>query len=139
MKQQIIYSPLKVPVSSRKFFILNMNQYRNAHFRVLDAAKKNYTLIIEEQIAKLPKFDKKIVGVFRVFPKTKRKQDIDNVCSVHSKFFYDALERFGKIEDDNYKHVVGSVYLFGKVDKWQPRVEITLHEVFDKRLNLDNA
>jgi Holliday junction resolvase RusA-like endonuclease len=38
--------PLTVPVSSKKNFILNLNNYRNAHFLVLSKAKSNYSEIV---------------------------------------------------------------------------------------------
>ena len=48
----MINSPLSVPVGKGKF-IINLNNYRNAHYQILNKAKKSYKLIINNQIKKL--------------------------------------------------------------------------------------
>ena len=49
----VLISPLSVPQTKTKNFILNLNVYRNAHFHVLNKAKINYKAIMLEQIIKL--------------------------------------------------------------------------------------
>lgn len=90
--------------------------------------KIKYKSIMAEQISSLPLFDKVRV-TFTLFPKTRRLCDIGNVCSVHSKFFLDALVELGKIEDDNYLFIPNEEYLMGEVDKDNPRVEIKIEEI----------
>jgi hypothetical protein len=72
---------------------------------------------------------KKIELTYTVFPKTRRLCDVSNVCSVHSKFFLDALVELGKIPDDNYKYVPREIFQIGEVDPDNPRVEITIKEI----------
>ena len=83
---------------------------------------------MKPQIDALKRFDR-IALVFTLYPKTRLLTDISNVCSVHDKFFCDALSEFGKIEDDNYKFLPEITYRFGEVDKENPRVEIEIKEL----------
>jgi len=121
--QPAIISPLSVPVSKNKKFILNFNNFRNAHYQTLNKAKINYKAMVAEQVLQLDKW-LKIKIHYVLYPKTKRLTDIDNVISVHKKFMQDALTELGIIPDDNYKHIVGSSEEFGNVDKSNGRVEI---------------
>jgi len=107
----------------RKKFYLNLNAYRNADYHTLNTAKKNYKAIMSEQILKLDKMDKIHIS-YILYPKTKRLVDIDNVVSVHKKFFQDALVELGIIPDDDYTHVIGSSESFSHVDKDNSRVMI---------------
>ena len=121
----LLDSPLSVPVSKKKKFILNINNYRNAHHFTLNKAKINYKKIMAEQVSRLPKMQK-IKAVFVLYPKTKRRTDTANVCSIHDKFIADAIVEAGKLPDDNYTHWIESTYKFGCVDKDNPRVEINI-------------
>lgn len=128
MEPTILISPLRVPQSQVKDFILNLNNYRNTHYRSLNTTKINYKRLMEDQIKDLPNYD--VITVhYTVYPKSKRKFDIGNVVSVHKKYFEDALVEFGKIEDDDYTHIIFNSESFGEVDKENPRVEIKIHEV----------
>lgn len=84
-----------------------------------------YKSVMEDQIALLPVFDR-IHLTYTVYPKTRRLCDISNVCSVHDKFFCDAIVDLGKLSDDNYKFLPEITYRFGEVDKNNPRVEILI-------------
>ena len=119
---------MRVPKTKTKDFILNLNVYRNTHYQTLNKVKINYKEAVKPQIAKLPKYGK-IALVFTLYPKTRLLTDISNVCSIHDKFFCDALVEFGKIEDDNYKFVPEITYRIGHVDKENPRVEIEIKEI----------
>lgn len=121
-------SPLTVPVSKRKKFILNLNNFRNCHFQVLNKAKKTYKELIREEFKFVAPFDKVHIH-YVLYPKTKRLTDIANVISIHAKFFCDAMVEYGLIEDDNYKFVVSSSESFGHIDKDNPRVEIIVSEI----------
>jgi hypothetical protein len=124
----VIISPLSVPVSKGRVFTLNLNAYRNTHYQALNNAKKAYKAAVAYQIELLPRMEEVMIN-YRLYPKTRRLTDIGNVVSIHKKFFEDALVEMGKIEDDNYLHVIGSSESFGAVDKVNPRVEITIMEV----------
>ena len=121
-------SPLRVPVSKSKEFILNMNNYRNAHYQTLNKAKQNYKAVMFEQISKLPALSKVAIH-YTLYPATKRKTDIDNVMAVHKKFFQDALVECGKLQDDNYDFIPFNSEVMGSVRKDSPSVEVTIYEV----------
>lgn len=59
--------------------------------------------------------------------------DVSNVCSVVDKFFCDALVEEGRIPDDNYDHIPEIKYIFGEVDKTNPRVDVEIehYEIID--------
>lgn len=103
-----------------------MNNYRNTHYQSLNKAKIAYKDSIKFFVAFCPVFTGSVEVTYRMFPSSKRKMDIMNVCSIHSKFFLDALVEAGKIPDDTYEHVTREVVEFGVVDKSNPRVEITI-------------
>jgi len=123
----ILTSPLSVP-TPKATFPLNLNHYRNAHYRVLNHAKINYKLIMREQIFKLPVFEK-IKLEFVLYPNSRAKCDLDNVCSVHNKFFSDALVEMGKIKDDNYLFITEISYKFGEVLPKNGKVEVTIEHI----------
>jgi Holliday junction resolvase RusA-like endonuclease len=121
--------PLRVPVTkSAKFFSLNLNQYRNTHFHVLNKSKIVFKEIITNDVQKLPKMQR-INIVLRLFPKTKRLCDLDNVLSIVAKYTQDVLVTLGKIPDDSYNYIPELDFRFGDVDKDNPRVEISITEI----------
>lgn len=125
---EVVISPLRIYQTSKKDFILNLNPYRNAHFRTLNSMKKRYKELMAKQILMLPSF-KKVKLVYTLYPKDRRKCDVSNICSIHDKFFSDALVEYGKIEDDNYLYIPEIDYRFGGLDKENPRVEIKIIEI----------
>lgn len=121
-----LQAPLRVPVSKNKDFILNMNNYRNTHYMLLNKAKVTYKEAMEFYIGFLPKCEKLVRVIYKVFPASHRRGDSMNVASIHSKFFLDALVECGVIPDDTWHHVPEEVVQFGEVSKNNPRVEITI-------------
>lgn len=132
-------SPLKILKNKVKQFVLNLNQYRNTHYRVLNTCKINYKEHMKTQIKKAKKYNKAIF-VYKVFEGSKRRYDLGNVCSVHQKFFEDAFVEFNKIEDDNSTYIPIVLYLKGNIDRENPRVEIDVFEYnkdgVDKLVNM---
>lgn len=123
-----VHSPLRVPVTKKKDFILNLNNYRNSHFHTLNKSKVEYKRSMEDQILALPKFNK-IQIEYILYPKTKRRTDIGNVLAIHQKYFEDALQELSKIDDDSYEYIPSISFSFGSVDKNNPRVEIKIEEI----------
>ena len=121
-------SPLKIRQSKAKDWILNLNQYRNTHFRTLNTVKINYKEHMASQILSGPKYDKALC-IYTVYPKDRRSFDLGNVCCIHQKFFEDALVELGKLPDDNINYIPLAIYQFGKVDTENPRVEIEVIEL----------
>ncbi len=127
-----LHAPLKVHMPTKKNpkkgFILNMNNYRNANFHILNKAKNLYKELMLEQINKLPELNTVVKVKFTWFPVDARKGDVSNVCCIHDKFFMDALVEAGKLEDDNYDFIKNVSYHFGEIDRTNPRVQIEIEE-----------
>lgn len=123
-----IIAPLRVKKSKNKYFTLNLNVYRNTHYQSLNNAKKEYKRILQDDINLLPFFDK-IEIIYVLFVASKRKTDIGNILSIHQKFFEDALSENGKIIDDNYLYIPRTEFIFGGIDKNNPRVEINIKSI----------
>lgn len=128
MHRHLIKSPLSVSISKNKKFILNLNNYRNTHYYLLNTAKRAYKETMLSQLNSLPKYSK-IHITYIVYPQTNRKFDLSNVCSVVDKFFCDALVETGHIEDDNYNYIPNITYCMGTIDKDNPRVEILIEDI----------
>ena len=56
--------PLEVYYSKKKKFILNLNNYRNAHYRVLSTSKRLYSEQLVERIKDYPRFTEPVKLVF---------------------------------------------------------------------------
>jgi hypothetical protein len=125
-----VKSPLRVRCNKgirtrQKYLILNKNAERNACGFTYNFAKKEYKDVIRPQIEQLPVFGKVIV-IYTVHQATRRKYDKGNICSIHEKFFMDALVESGKLKDDDSSHDLCSIYLAGEVLKSDPHVEICI-------------
>jgi len=120
-------SPLSIIKYKVSKFILNLNQYRNTHYRVLNSCKIRYKEHMEEQINKSD-VKQKVLCVYKVYAGSKRSYDLGNVCSIHEKFFEDAFVELGKLPDDNTDYIPLVVFMGCGIDKENPRVEI---EVLD--------
>ena len=123
----MISAPLRVPKSSKSDFILNLNNYRNTHYQSLNKTKINYKVALQSQIAMLPPCTK-IAVTYVVYAASRRKFDLMNVVSIHSKYFLDALVEFGVIPDDTYEYVIKESTAFGGIDPFNPRVEIFIED-----------
>ena len=130
--------PLEVMIprkrSADKKFILNLNNYRNAYFMILNEAKVRFkdevfAALAEEKLHKSRKFNPPLAFQYTLFPKTTRKSDLGNVLSIVQKFTDDALTELGVIPEDNYDIIRTVTYAFGHVDKGNPRVELVIREI----------
>jgi|TARA_R100001530_G_scaffold133335_1_gene106604 hypothetical protein len=130
--------PLEVFYSKKKKFILNLNNYRNAHYRVLSIAKKTYSddlvemiknLFIKEKWDDIPRFDNPVDLEYVYYAKSNRRVDVSNPCSIIDKFTCDALVRVGILEDDSSKQIKSITYVYGGVDKENPRCRLTIKEI----------
>ena len=111
----------------KKRYSCNLNQYKNAHYRLTNSMKKEFKeLITDDIIDILPENMQKIKIHFKIFYENKRLWDIDNILSIVSKFSCDALTELGRIPDDNYKHIIQITGTFGGVGKENPRVEMRI-------------
>ena len=122
-----LIGPWSIPVSKKKGFSPNLNQYRNAHYRTLSKAKRMYAEALLDQLKGVEPFEKVQVTLI-AYPPSKRDIDCDNLAP-HMKFAMDAVVKAGILKDDNYKIIVKTIHYVGYVDKENPRVEFILEEV----------
>jgi hypothetical protein len=106
--------PMRFRTSRKKVTALNLNVYRNLHFRSLTALKHKFQDHGKKLLrdAKVPPLGR-IQLRYQVFTKTKREFDIANICSIVDKFFSDTLQHAGIIEDDNWKFLDDVSFGFG--------------------------
>ena len=125
MEIQILL-PLEVFYSKKKKFILNLNNYRNAHYRVLSIAKKLYTDNLMPRIEGFGTFSEPVTLTYTYYARSNRRLDISNPCSIIDKFACDALVKAEILEDDSFNQIKAVVYKFGGVDKDNPRCELVI-------------
>tara|TARA_R110000803_G_scaffold63771_1_gene124485 strand:+ start:252 stop:641 length:390 start_codon:yes stop_codon:yes gene_type:complete len=124
-----IVLPLEVYYSKKKKFILNLNNYRNAHYRILSSAKRIYTDDLVPRLKVFTSFSEPVSLEYTYYARSNRRLDISNPCSIIDKFTCDALVKAEIIEDDSFKQVVEVVYKFGGVEKDNPRCELVIAAV----------
>lgn len=112
----------------KKSVPLNLNWYRNAHFRSLHAAKEAFHNLVKPTILHLDRMDQ-VHLTYTLFVGSKQLCDVPNVCCIVDKFFADTLVSASKIPDDNYTIHLTSRYQFGGYEKGDPRVEVTIEPV----------
>ena len=121
--------PLEIPISASKKFILNLNNYRNTHYHSLNKSKVNYAELVSSLLGDNTKTYDQIKLTYTYYPKDKRKRDISNICSIVDKYFCDSLVELGIIPDDNYEHLKEVKYVFGGIDRENPRVEVIIEPI----------
>jgi Holliday junction resolvase RusA-like endonuclease len=88
---------MKLPSLNDYIRICRGNKFAAAKY------KKNLETQIGMYILKMPKFTKPIKIHFTWIEGTKRR-DYDNICFA-KKFILDAMQKYGKLENDNRKYV----------------------------------
>lgn len=117
--------PIRIPITKNVNFSLNLNAYRNAHYQTLNKAKVTFKQIVSPFLVSIPQFET-CEFIYTLYPKTNRLCDVANICSVVDKFFSDAFVENGHLKDDNYTYLPKVTYLFGSIDKLNPRVEVLI-------------
>jgi len=120
--------PLEVYYTKNKKFILNLNNYRNAHYRILSNAKKIYADNLVARISH-PKYKEPVVLTYTYYAKSKKRLDVSNPCSIIDKFTCDALVKAGVLEDDSSKQIKQVIYKYGGIDKDNPRCELVIKKI----------
>jgi len=126
---------MRFRTSSKKVTALNLNVYRNLHYRSLTALKHRFhdhgkRLLRDAKIPPLGRIRLR----YQVFTKTKREYDIANVCSIVDKFFSDTLQEAGIIEDDNWKFLDDVSFGFGG-HTTEEHVLVTITEIEPRKGN----
>ena len=121
-----INCPLWVQVSKNKRFMLNLNQYRNAHHFTLNNAKREFENDVMLQVLQIKKQLSRFKLVYTLYKNDKRKCDTNNICTIVDKFFCDVLIKEGRIKDDNYNYLTETTFKWGGIDPENPRVEVQI-------------
>ncbi len=127
----IINLPLSIRTHKRdknNKFYLNLNIYRNAHFHTLNKAKELFTELVLPTLKHIPPI-KKLDISYCLFTGSKTLVDVANICCIVDKFFCDTLTESGVLLDDNLEIISNISYSFGSIDRDNPRVEATLHNI----------
>src|SRR5690606_16415623 len=133
----IISLPLRIPISKKKKFSLNLNYYRNAHYQELNKAKNKFTELVLDKIKHLPKMEGCSLE-YVLYPANRQRCDVSNVCSIIDKFFTDALVTYNRLEDDNYKLVPKVKYSFGAIDPKNPRCDVIIRPLNKRRNSISS-
>lgn len=115
-KTEMIDITLPLPKIKQKGKMNNLsfNVYRNAYYRDLGKAKKEYSEIVKLLLSKhRRKQYNKIKITFTLYCKTKKRRDLTNFCAVVDKFASDTLVDMNIINDDDCKHIPEITYKFG--------------------------
>lgn len=111
-----------------KQYYINFNTYNTWQFHLRNSIKQLYSRVVREQLIGIT-MSTPIKLTFIHYKHDHRKSDRANVCSIHEKFFCDALTTARCIPDDNDKYILETRYLSGGIDKGRGRVEIIVEEV----------
>ena len=120
--------PLVVHISKKSKFILNLNNFRNTHYRTLTVAKKKYQAEIIERLGGRSKIRQKdLIFEYTYFHGNARRVDVANPCSIIDKFTCDALVEAGILPDDNTQYIHEVRYKNGQIDRDNPRAELRVY------------
>jgi len=125
--------PLRVPITKKKMGSLNLNGYRNLHYFTLNKMKKYIHSWMQEQ-----KIEKKVAPpvelLYTIYMPNKRKIDLLNVGSIVDKFCSDSLVSVGVLTDDNTDYIKKVTFIYGGVDKQNPRADLIIKTIKDKKM-----
>lgn len=122
-----LYIQLAKSGKGKKYHI-NFNNCLGWHHSTYASLKRKYTALCEEQLKK-PVIKTPISIEYILYRGDKRKIDLGNVCSMHDKFFCDALRTWGCISDDTVVELPKITFTFGDYDKGNGRIEIIVKEI----------
>jgi hypothetical protein len=127
--------PMRIRTSSRKVTALNLNVYRNLHYRSLTALKHKFHDLGKKLLrdAKVPPLGR-IRLRYQVFARTKREFDVANICSIVDKFFSDTLQDAGILVDDSWKFLDDVSFGFGGFTA-NEHVLVTITEIEPRKGN----
>jgi hypothetical protein len=125
----LITLPLRVAVSSKTDFILNLNRYRNANHFELHKAKEEFETVVGRLLSGIPHQDKVTLEYVYIHGKG-IVPDTNNVLAVVDKFFQDTLVKVGVLDDDGPEIVIATLFRPGIQDPARlGRVEVTIRAV----------
>jgi len=119
-----------------KVWAVNLNSYRNTHYRTLNELKIIFSEEVKEKISNANTVFEELYIIFIHHPKN-NNIDTANVLSVAEKFFCDAIQP-KLIKNDSRREIKGHFYFPGSLDKESPHIEVLLFgdkEEFLKKIN----
>lgn len=120
--------PLVVFTSKKNKFILNLNNFRNTHYRTLTTAKKKYQEAIVQQLQGRNKIRRRnLLLEYTYYHGNARRVDVANPCSIIDKFTCDALVESGVLPDDNTDYITEVRYKNARIDRENPRAELRIY------------
>jgi len=123
-----IYHTIQFKTKKDKTILLWQNWYWHAHFITKNNIKRWFKETIADQINKLTPFTNQI-DIHYVYYFKRKWVDLNNVHSVISKFFPDAIVELWKITDDTVEFMPDARETFWGYDKDNPRAEIFIREL----------
>ncbi len=111
---------LKLPIPTIKIKgkhqKLSLNIYRNAHYIILNNAKRSYKDLVGNLL--MPhrrKRHNKIKITYTIYFATQHRRDLSNFLSVVDKFVADSLVDYKIIPDDSFQYLPEVVYRYGGI------------------------
>lgn len=121
--------PLEIKLSGKSKFILNLNNYRNLHYRNIAKAKKLYTENLLNEIGKHGVIKEyPLTAEYTYYAKSARRIDIANPLSIIDKFTQDAIVKAGILQDDNSEIIDTVIFKSGGIDRANPRAELIIYK-----------
>lgn len=122
--------PMRLPSCNDYIDACRNNRYAAA------SMKKTAEEAIIWYLGKLPKFKQPVRIKFIWVSEKGDRRDLDNICFA-KKFILDALQKCGKLDNDNRKHVTGFLDDFIVGERYEVRLEIEEIKVY--KLEEQNA
>lgn len=118
----------------RKNYYLNLNAFSNWHGIVRNNVKKKFTRCVYDEIKRLPRMKKIHSLKYTLVRTTKRLRDRMNVYSIVDKFFCDALQEYGVIDDDSDDYInsfefTKTEYIKGRQNDIRVQIEIIFEKI----------
>lgn len=127
--------PLAVEVTKKgRVFKLNLNDYRNTNYHILNTAKKNFSNKIGAALkARCPQLKTPIKITYVIMRSNNILYDVGNVGSILDKFFCDSLQDAKRIKDDNFKFIPNVEFLHGVTNANEPHCMVYIQELKEHR------
>lgn len=114
-----------LPLSLGKFR-LNLNPYRNAHYRTLSKLKHEFAQEVEDLEPGPILFDPPYVMLYEIWAPNAGDRDIDNIGTIIAKFTHDALVGLGILPEDNVSIIPEITFRYAGIDRGNPRARLTI-------------
>ena len=119
---------LSLPIyfnTGKSVVLIGSNWSRNAHFYMLNKAKKHYHKLVADRLKEFEPIVGQYIVAYTYYYKNV-SSDGSNVISQIEKYFLDGIQEIGLVENDSVKYHIGSTWKVGGQDKEDPRVDISV-------------